>query len=218
MAFKNLCKGRELAGDLLRQRRDFYAISLGLILFHLAGGVMKDTATLSTLPVKLAHPEVLYWSAWVSFVYFAWRYWVLDPGSVRLFREEWDRQQRASPAFLKICRVWVKKSQGSASDIDQVVSLLTHCRPEIPRAAREGTQVDLRALKNLTSDSATFASGTLRATLDADDVKALRRLKIKGFFRAVFLERTATDLLLPYGMGAAAILISLLTALSGHSL
>lgn len=218
MTFKNLFKERELGGDLLRQRRDFYAISLGLILFHLAGGMMKDTATLSTLPVKLAHPQVLYWSAWVSFAYFGWRYWVLDPGSWDRFREEWDRQSRASTEFRRLCERWLKVCDPTDQNaVAQATDLLAQYRPLFP-AVKGDVPVELTQMWHLTSHRPEAVRPPLRTSVRPEDLGPLRRAKRRGFLRAILLERTATDLLLPYMMGAAAIIVSIITTLTGHSL
>lgn len=217
MTFKNLCEGRELAGDLLRQRRDFYAISLGLILFHLAGGVMKDTATLSTLPATLAHPQVLYWSAWVSFAYFAWRYSVLVPDCGKRFREEWRRQARASHTFHLVCLRWARRCTAGKAKLQRLTEQLAHSRPELPDAS-EGVRVDLDALWSLyTGELLETVNPHSVTTVEKEDIPSLRIARLVGFIRAIFLERTASDLILPYVTGAAAIAVAIITTALGHS-
>ncbi len=216
MTFKNLCKDRELTGDLLRQRRDFYAISLGLILFHLAGGGMRDSATLSAMPVKLLHPAVLYWSAWVSFVYFAWRFWVLDPGSVTRFRQEWNRQARATGAFHRLCLEWMKECVGGKAQTEEIRSLLSHARPPFPHIA-EGAHVDFHEFESLQEGGHHFIKQVSSVTVKRKDLWRLRVARAFGFLRAIFLERTASDLLLPYVLGGAAIICAAVTIAAGHT-
>lgn len=215
MAFKNLCNGRELDGDLLRQRRDFYAISLALIVFHLAGGGMRDSATLSTLPVKLAHPEVLYWSAWVSFAYFAWRFWVLDPGCLARFKEEWERQSRVTHDYYRVCLMWAKRGASDGTVEQRLRGVLVKNRPAFPEIA-EGIPVSLYELRSLLSDKTYYQDGVTATPIEEQEIRMLRIAKARGLLRALFLERTASDLILPYVLGGLAVLSAVVAVATGH--
>ncbi|MGB0132873.1 hypothetical protein, partial [Dokdonella sp.] len=60
--------------DLDRRRRDLYAISLGLLLFNLAGGSLGSSTSTLFGTIHLSSPEVLGWGAWAAWVYFLWRF------------------------------------------------------------------------------------------------------------------------------------------------
>lgn len=76
---RNIAGREDIASDALRQRRDLYAIAIGLCIYNLAGGyVLTDTTVASIIPVKLAHPWVVLAAAWLGFGYFWWRFWLIS--------------------------------------------------------------------------------------------------------------------------------------------
>jgi hypothetical protein len=176
---------------------------------------MRDSATLSTLPVKLAHPEVLYWSAWVSFAYFAWRFWVLDPGSLGRFKEEWRRQAKASRAFHSLCLIWVGRGAAGKNAIEQIRANLATARPEFPSISA-GVPVDFGVLETVSNGRPVRFLEARQVATQRTDLWRLRFAWTLGFVRAIFLERTASDLILPYVLGVFAVLSAVVAVATGH--
>lgn len=76
---RNIAGRDDIAPDALRQRRDLYALAIGLCIYNLAGGyVLTDTTVASIIPVKLSHPWVVLLAAWFGFAYFWWRFWLIS--------------------------------------------------------------------------------------------------------------------------------------------
>ena len=76
---RNIAGREDIAPDALRQRRDLYALAIGLCIYNLAGGyVLTDTTVASIIPVKLSHPWVVLLAAWLGFAYFWWRFWLIS--------------------------------------------------------------------------------------------------------------------------------------------
>jgi hypothetical protein len=68
-----------MPADVLRQRRDLYALAIGLELYNLAGGkLVADTAFGSLLPLSLSDPHYLLAAAWIGFFYFWFRFWLIS--------------------------------------------------------------------------------------------------------------------------------------------
>ena len=61
--------------DVLRQRRNLIAVAVGLTLYEISGGQPKDTPTFMGL-VNFSNPDVLIYFAWLTLLYFTWRYWI----------------------------------------------------------------------------------------------------------------------------------------------
>jgi hypothetical protein len=79
MARKNLSNRGDLEADELRQRRDLYAIAIGLLLFYAAGGnFLSDASVGSLFSVHLKRPEFVLAAAWIGFAYFWWRFWLIS--------------------------------------------------------------------------------------------------------------------------------------------
>ncbi|MPZ44548.1 MAG: hypothetical protein GEV05_14335 [Betaproteobacteria bacterium] len=57
------------------ERKPFLVISTVLILIELAGGDFKSDVSALGGAITLQRPEILYWAAWVYFVFQAFRYW-----------------------------------------------------------------------------------------------------------------------------------------------
>ena len=66
----------------LRQRRMLLIFSVGILLYVLGGGVIKQAPVISGT-VKLTRPWVAELFAGLGFVYALWRYWVYSGGNVR---------------------------------------------------------------------------------------------------------------------------------------
>ena len=61
--------------DILRQRRNLIGVSVALSLYQLAGGEISKTATFMGF-VTVENRDLIENFAWLSLIYFTWRYWV----------------------------------------------------------------------------------------------------------------------------------------------
>jgi hypothetical protein len=207
MVYKNIAKERELEGDVLRQRRDLYATSLGLILFHLAGARLRDDAVLTAVPVHLARPDVLYWAAWAAMFYFLFRYWMVAPAIVARFQEEWRIQTLASKKYRQLVIEYASHCTQDSSKISHYVS-----SGVIPNYASQHPYIQWNDLRNLRNWPLSSAVGPIQATtvqLSEHELESLRAAVRRGFVRAVFFERTASDVIAPYLVAAIAIAVAL---------
>jgi hypothetical protein len=88
---RRLLAGREPIGDdVLRQRRDLYAVALGLLLFQVAHGTIDAGGSLGNpYSMKFANPCWFIWAAWIAFGYFFVRFRMFAPDNiVRMWQEE----------------------------------------------------------------------------------------------------------------------------------
>lgn len=75
---RNIADRKDIEADVLRQRRDLYAIAIGLAIYNLAGGYVAESTTLGILPMRLSHPWVVLAAAWLGLAYFWWRFWLIS--------------------------------------------------------------------------------------------------------------------------------------------
>lgn len=85
--------------DLDRRRRDLYAISLGLLLFNLAGGTLSSSASTLFGTIAITRPLVLGFGAWVVWVYFVWRFWLASKPAWASYLDDVDAEIESSTAY-----------------------------------------------------------------------------------------------------------------------
>jgi hypothetical protein len=203
--YKNLAQGRELDGDVLRQRRDLYATALGLILFHLAGAGLRDDAVLTTVPVHLARPEVLYWAAFAALLYFLFRYWMVAPSALERFDQEWRLQTLGSGKYLGLLQRIAARYLENSNDV------LNYVRAGmIPDFDLKARTIRWNQFQNLRRGGQPVIPGLVKARVGVsmidDEFEVLQAARRRGFVRAVFFERTAMDIMAPYVIAFVAIL------------
>ncbi len=89
---KNLCCRGPIDAETLRQRRDFYSLSIGLLLFYLADGKINSDSILGMLPLHFENAKVFLYAAWTGWVYFLLRYCLHTDNIFSNFKEELDWQ------------------------------------------------------------------------------------------------------------------------------
>ncbi|GAA0715189.1 hypothetical protein [Dokdonella soli] len=92
------------SSDADKQRRDLYAISIGAILYNLAGGQLKPESSTLFGAVTLARPGVLLWGAAVLWAYFLWRFWLATQGAIHDLRADVDAAIYRSRTFAEFTR------------------------------------------------------------------------------------------------------------------
>lgn len=206
--YKNIARNRELEGDVLRQRRDLYATSLGLILFHLAGARLRDDAVLTTVPVHLTKPSVLYWAVWAALFYFLFRYWMVAPPAIARFKDEWRIQTLASKKYRQLVANYAARSIRVNDERKRALNLISS--GSIPDYADGDPPIRWNDFKNLKNSANPTIAGIRGDTVpfiesERDDLCAAKR---RGFVRAIFLERTATDVIAPYILALLAVIVA----------
>lgn len=218
---RNLIKeGRELDGDLLRQRRNVYATSLGLIVYHVAGGRLGANGEFAALRIHFTRPEWLYVIAIVALVYFLYRFWVVDPGCIERFKQEWVAQTKCTKPYRKASE-HVGRDPNARRAIQQV-NVHGDQRLFAEFAPRKGEGWRLAGLSAPGSfrDPNYFwpvseVGAGLKTCVDAVQGE-LKLASALGFLRAIVLERSFTDLIAPYGIAAIALIVCACSALAPH--
>lgn len=215
-----LAKFADIEAGVLRQRRDLYAVSIALAIFHLAGGNLTDQASQSVLQFRLDRPWVLVISAWVGFAYFLYRYWLLAPSWSEIasrLRTESGLQARATDTFHKLA-IANLRTNGRDHGQAEVVRAAIERREYLPSYTDNtgGVQLHYAGLPNLT-ETATMSSHVAGSVhLSEADVALLQNARRQGRFRAITRERTFTDYLLPYVFAGATAIIGIADGVSRY--
>ena len=90
--------------DIDKRRRDLYAISLGLIVYNLAGGSLEPSATTLFGTVHLTRPVILFAGAWVAWAYFLWQFWLAASPFEASFLEDIKFEMQHSFEFSEYSR------------------------------------------------------------------------------------------------------------------
>ena len=89
--------------DADRQRRDLYAISLGLLLFNLAGGSLDAAASTFFGSIHIARPWMIGVGAWLAWAYFLWRFWLAARPIWNSFLDDIDLEVHTSRRYGAFC-------------------------------------------------------------------------------------------------------------------
>ncbi|NUO74592.1 MAG: hypothetical protein HOQ32_01120 [Lysobacter sp.] len=225
MARKNLARRADIESGVLRQRRDFYAIAIGLLLFQLAHGSIEHANTIGgMLPLKFDNPCWFLWSAWIGFAYFLLRYRLMAPPSpFGMWGEEALLQAGNTMIVRKIAATFISHPGDDYTTGKRRAELLSRAGP-IPKIVFKGFLVDLD-LQNLTRGGA--AAGVESGGILASYVKSLdnkltfsQQLLILacvlfGWLTAIWREHSFTDYCLPYLFGLFTIVVAIFRWLSG---
>lgn len=210
MAFKNLCGNRrELDPDVLRQRRDVFALGLGLIIYNIAGGSLTKAAEFAAVHITFIHPNRLYVIAILGLFYFTSRYWVVAPRWREPFMEEVDEQWRVTSSYRALTRHFIEQyanvelraraldlaSQGWSIDFMNAL----HGQPL--------SSLSLKKPGDGRREAVASKDKRWNAELGRKQLWSLRLARTYAYIRAILFERTFTDLMLPYVVAYAAILV-----------
>lgn len=208
---KIVTKGRELEGDLLRQRRDVYVTSLALIIFQIAGGNLKPEGVLAAVHIQFAHPHRLYYIAIAALVYFVYRYWVVAPDWFERYKEEAYNQSRVLDDWIEASRGYLKPRIPEDKWSEAENYLRQRYSMEFRYTPDHGYSPQSHSLRHPTDFSAIRASfpssrnPPKSSDPSAEEQRKLMRARRIGFLRAIVLERTVTDLFLPYVVAGIAL-------------
>jgi len=94
--------------ELHRQRRNLIAISLGLIIFEMAGGQVKAVSFMNG-GVSLENPGLLISLGYLALAYSLWRYWLYVKPEHDEFRKLVQKTLEDSPLYREFVGPLVKK-------------------------------------------------------------------------------------------------------------
>lgn len=200
MARRNLAARDDIPADALRQRRDLYALAIGLFLYDLAGGHLKaETAFGSVLPVALSDPHYLLTAAWVGLFYFWFRFWLVSEARpIRDFMEDVRWQAGDSQTIRRIAAevVDIKGNDQRLSAIAQI----ERAGGVVPRVERvwPAPVLGLNSLRPQRGSSMLFTAGSNGREVPPGKRWAFWRAWLAAFFAAALRERTFTDYTLPH--------------------
>ncbi len=215
MMRKNIANRPDIEPDALRQRRDLYALSIGLMLFNLAGGkIAANTAFGSLLPISIERPWLLLCAAWLGFFYFWFRFWLVsDAKPIDDFFED-IRWQAGNTRQVR--RVAVKFVLGNHhTPAEDFRSQITAVGGPVPEISLEGMTPILSlnhmvCRSNRRGGSSNFVScGSNRNVVSTEDRVTFWKGGLLGFSRAITRERAFTDYTLPHLFAVLTLLVGI---------
>lgn len=227
MARKNLAGRTDIDGGVLRQRRDFYAIAIGLLLFQLAQGSVEHTNTLGgMLPLKFENPCWFLWAAWVGFFYFMLRYQLMAPkGPWRMWLDEAKLQAADASRIRKMAAGTVIRA-GDDAETDRQRREIMEAAGPIPRINGFGPQIQL-VTRNLYRDkfySPQFPGKHATSYLQINDglLTGLQRLELNlavcvGLLVSTWREHSFTDYCMPYVFAGITLLTAVFRWIAGDT-
>lgn len=207
---KNLCGRGAIDPETLRQRRDFYSVSIGLVIFYFAGGSINQDSTLGMLPLHFENPHVFLIAAWIGWGYFLWRYWLHTENIFSDFKEEMDWQATDTWFARRLINTIAKPVN------EQQKNYLQMCNQKKPLLCKLN-KVNGKARIELVSLSINKVSGPgylsidqHRWELEKSEILYYYSAKAFGFFKALYKEKTFTNYILPYLIGLITVVVYIL--------
>lgn len=220
----NLARRGEIDAEVLRQRRDLYVVSIGLLLFYWADGTVLELWTMTFIPAEVRCPQVFLWAAWIAFAYFSWRYWLVAPPAWKGYQEEVAWQLRTGTIVRRLARKLIdhpdKKLATKQSILDRCNALEQAARDHLDNA-RYGPLVRRESWRVVTinlSKLAPFRNSSMNATArEVQSRHQLEGLEILQYYAAyaiaftlaIFRERSFSDYVLPYLVAGLAVAVAL---------
>ena len=202
MAKTNIMGHEDMPAGALRQRRDLYAISIGLSIFYLAGGQLLAGSQQGILGMTLERPWIVLAAAWIGFFYFLLRLSLFKPYAAALvdFKLEVQHQAMFSDEMRGALRLLVPKEN---RDFTSVVNRLDRGLIPIIRFDTDPVQVDFTHFFKSVADQAIGKDvspllGAGKYPLPAQAQSRFLDERRIATFRAMTKEHTFTNYLLPY--------------------
>ncbi len=210
MAKKNLSGAKDIDSGVLRQRRDFYALSIGLMLFHLAHGTIQHSSTFGVLPLKFSNPCWFLVAAWVGFFYFLLRYWLMSPPSVwGMYMDDARWQAGDWIRVRKLASQLVSRPKNPEIEDQQRARLLVKNGPIPMIRFRNGEPcLHIDSLRTHAASNVEHFIARPDQKTPASNKALLWVAFLRGMFLATWRERAFTDYVLPYIFGAVTLLLA----------
>lgn len=215
---RNIANRDDIDAGALRQRRDLYALAIGLFIYNIAGGYVSDQATFaSLLPIRLKYPIVLLAAAWAGFFYFWFRFWLISKARpIADYKEDAEWQAGHSETGRTLAAEYVDPTatpdQHKQSTEELAARLIVWNGPIPTLHYKKGKpRIGVsRMLKEKPSPGAHVHLANFGQDVDVPDSKLylFRRARFIGYWRAIYRERTFSDYTMPH-------IFACLTVLSG---
>ena len=199
---RNIMGNEDMPAGALRQRRDLYAMAIGLTIYYLAGGELVESAQQGIIGMKLSRPWVILAAAWVGYFYFMVRLslWKTFEEALSDFATE-ARQQAlfARPLREALKSLLPEENRDSASVVQSIdAGYLPNYSFE-----EDGVAVNLKKFHWTIADQAEPAGGRTHHhagvhKLPPEAQKAYKSQLRRAWFTAMFREHSFTNYLLPY--------------------
>ena len=205
MARRNIANRQDIAADALRQRRDLYALAIGLTIFHLAGGTISaNTSFGSILPVSLARPWVFEAAAWLGFLYFWIRFWLISEGKPF---DDFKEDARWQAGDLQSTRKLASRfalATAPRHDAEESAAAIRAPGGPVPRISilNGKPNISLESLLRRRARAGdhvsyhTYGEGANR--IPREELMGFWLSWARGWFYATFRERSFTDYTLPH--------------------
>lgn len=208
MIRRNLAFKEDIPADALRQRRDMYVLAIGLLIFNVAGGSISAESTSGILSVHLLHPWVVLVAAWVGFLYFWWRFWLVSRARPFVdFVSAINWQLGNLPAVREIASSYVEPGT-SAWSIEEAKKQILLPGGAVPKVDIRTTKISLNSLRDQAGGTFVGNFGSNAIEIPPELLRRYRRAKLLAIYRAITCERIFTDYTLPH-------LFAMLTAAVG---
>lgn len=93
--------------ELEKRRRDLYAISIGLIVFNVAGGALKSESTQLFGAITITRPLILLLGAWLVWGYFLWQFWLIGRPFLSKLKSDVEAELQSSSEYRQFCRYFI---------------------------------------------------------------------------------------------------------------
>ena len=180
----------DIPDGLLRQRRNVFIFSIGILLYVFGGGHIENISTISG-SIKLENPEVALYFAVIGFFYSIWRYWIYSDRVLANLRYEYISTMINFKPFNDLA----KSLQGP-----QHVAHLINLSPVI--TDNDG-KYQLDFSRKLTKGGGhSSVSGQKAVDVSASTIKLI---KIRLWIYVLARKRIFSDYLLPYILASFAL-------------
>ncbi len=205
---RNMSGREDIDSDVPLQRRDLYAVAIGLVIYNLGGGYAVDSASVGVLPMRLSHPGIVLLAAWVGLAYFWWRFWLIS--EVKPFgawHEDavWQTgQSRRGRALAARHAATTQFYNAQPRSSDENAGLILLPTGPVPRFSVSGAKPVVN-LMELHRDALDRSKTLLAQSYGPSPIKLPPgqrlegwRVILSGYWRAIWRERAFSDYTAPH--------------------
>jgi hypothetical protein len=141
--------------DVDPRRRDLYAMSIALLIFNLAGGLLPsatDSTPTMLGSIHITRPLVLLFGAWIMWAYFLWRFWLTARPILGAFFDDIDLQITSSRAHREHSHKLLMHIASVAED-----SKLNPSKHDFPPTRTDTLERISRVAMNIVNNNLAFA-------------------------------------------------------------
>lgn len=197
---KNFAQRTFTSEVIKRQRTALVSLSLVLLIYALAGGHMRSDVTLLNLPISFKRPIVLLVAAWVIWAYFLYRYLLVTDSQWKALTEEVRLRALADRKVHSLCLPALPR-----------FDIPVDWRATAHRQIAEGWTLSIvkhdgryhfdpgQFFRPSTQASGSGGPGQIGYfPLTSSEVWTYRRALVRATFKAILLEHTFSEAMVPY--------------------